>query len=95
MLLQDRAHAAGGSGVHLHPGRRQYLCRIGPQAAGKDHLHAGIGHDLGGLNPGPARISGGRVFEHLKAFGCRIDNDKTWAAPETRVNLRIQITPRR
>jgi hypothetical protein len=95
MLLQDLAHGAGGAGVHLHPGRLQHLGRIGPQIAGQDHLDTGISDDLGGLYACPARISGGRVFKHLKAFGGWIDNDKAQAAPEARVNLRIQIASRR
>ena len=75
---------------HANAGRRERLVGIRAAVAGKDELHVLGGHELGRLNAGPAAARHVRVLDGFELQGVRIDDQEVRAAPEARIEVRLQ-----
>ena len=70
---------------------RERLVRIGPAVARQDVLNALVGHELGGLDSGPAALGDVGVLHRLEAQVVRFDDEEERTPPEARVHFGIQV----
>jgi hypothetical protein len=91
VLLQGIPHGAGSAEVGLQTGSLQGGTRVGTHIAGNHRLRPCIYQELSGLDTGAAASCSGLVFHGHELFGCRVSEDKVFAATESLIHLGIEI----